>query len=164
MSARVLCIALLSSLALASCHRKAARSAAARLLYSENKLAWTLDRVYHLGDTIELHLAKEHPAELAIKNPKGDFYYLVYDKRLPTIPGGKPIMGQETFKATEVLRFPTTSFAANPHDVRFKGNKKVFTQSGTYIILLSDNLSTDDGTTVEQLEIRYEHAKAAPRP
>jgi hypothetical protein len=130
--------------------------------YSEYKNMWMIGKDYYEGDTILINFAKEHPAELGIKNPDGDFFYLVYHPEIPTIKNGKPVYSFKEFKTVETLKMDPSIFKANPHDLQFNGNIRVFVKPGEYELFLGDNLSTDDGTPKEKLKIQFKGKRTKP--
>lgn len=134
-----------------------------RIQYSAQKSMWTVDKDYYMDDSILIHFAVPHPKELAVRTPSGGFYYLVYPRDLATIPQAKPLYSiTEFLKIDKHIFYPAKS-KGNPHDVQFKGNQLIFKKTGTYELLMSDNLSTDDGTPFEKLIIHYIHENKPPR-
>jgi hypothetical protein len=126
------------------------------MMYSEYKNMYTLDKLYDPTDTIKLLFSHQGNYELAIRTPSGEFFYMVYNPAIPTIPQGKPVVSYKEFSTTRQLNIPISTFKANPHDTKYKGNQLVFKKSGTYTLMLGKNLSTDDGTPVEQLQIKVD--------
>jgi hypothetical protein len=151
------------SMILVSCSKRRIAATKDRIQYSAQKTMWVTDKDYYLDDTIIVHLAVPHPKELAIRTPSGGFYYLVYPKDLHTIPQGKPMYSVAEFQKINKLVFSPGKSRGNPHDVQFKGNQLIFKKSGTYELLMSENLSTDDGTPFEKLIIHYIHENKPPR-
>jgi hypothetical protein len=114
------------------------------------------DRLYDQNDTIKIVFAHQGNHEFAIRTPSGEFFYVVYNPAIPTIPQGKPVVSYKDFASTKELKIPIASFKANPHDTKYKGNQLVFKKSGTYTLMLGKNLSTDDGTPYEELKIKVD--------
>lgn len=154
---------LLLTLILVSCSKRRMSASKDKIQYSAQKTMWTTDKNYYLDDSILIHLAIPHPKELAVKTPSGGFFYLVYPKDLPTIPQAKAFFSTSDFQKTDKIVFYPPKSKGNPHDVQYKGNQLIFKQSGKYELLMSDNLSTDDGTPIEKLIIHYIHENKPPR-
>lgn len=115
-----------------------------------------LDKLYDPTDTIKVLFAHKKNYEFAIRTPTGEFFYVVYNPDIPTIPKGKPVVSYREFTTTRQIIIPVATFKANPHDTKYKGNQLVFKKSGTYTLMLGKNLSTDDGTPIEQLQIKVD--------
>lgn len=153
----------LLTLILVSCSKRRMSASKDRIQYSAQRTMWTADKDYFMDDSIIIHLSVPHPKELAVKTPSGGFFYLVYPKDLPTIPQAKALYSISDFQKVDKLVFYPSKSKGNPHDVQFKGNQLIFKKSGTYELLMSDNLSTDDGTPIEKLIIHYIHENKPPR-
>ncbi len=117
---------------------------------------------YHQDDTIRLNLSTTHPDELGLVDPDGNFFYLVYGPQVETITNGKPIMTVAQFRPITFIEIVPSTFKANPHNVRYSGNIKPFTQSGEYTFMISQNLSTDAMGAAETLKFLYMHEKKGP--
>jgi hypothetical protein len=132
------------------------------LLYSELRNMWIEKQEYFLGDTIRLYFKENHPGELGVKTPSDNFFYLIYTPTLSTIPGVKSMLPHHHFKKVNILEIIPATTKANPHDTRFTGNQLIFTESGIYTFLLSENLSTDAFGPAETLTLRYNHTHRKP--
>lgn len=147
-----------------ACNRKmSSRSSKNTMVYSELKNMWVDQGPYYKGESIKVFFADGHPEELGIKNPNGDFFYLVYIPGLKTIPNASPLVSQTKFKQLKEVELVAGVTRANPHNVKYKGNQPVFTKSGTYTLLLSKNLSTDAAGPAETIKIEYIHQKRPPQ-
>jgi len=156
----IMALIILSNIA---CSKKINKSASSRNFeYSEYRNMWVEKREYSENDTIIIYFSKIHPAEIGIKSPDMDFFYLVYNPAIPSIKDGKPVISYNEFKKTESIQIIPASFKANPHDLRYTKNIRVFEKPGDYTFFLGDNLSTDDGTPVEKLILRYSGKKNRP--
>lgn len=145
-----------------ACNRKmSSKSAGKTMIYSELKNMWVDKGPYYKGESIQVFFADGHPEELGIKNPDGDFYYLVYIPGLETIPNASPLVSQTKFKQVKEIELIAGVTRANPHNIKYKGNQPIFTKSGNYTLLLSKNLSTDAAGPAETIQIEYVHK---PRP
>ncbi len=156
-------VLILLSVLVMSCSKRRLAASKDRIQYSLQKSMWTFEKDYYMDDSIVINFAIPHPKELAVRTPSGDFYYLVYPKDLPTIPQAKALYSITEFQKTDKIIFFPAKSKGNPHDVQFKGNQLIFKKSGKYEFLMSDNLSTDDGTPFEKLIIHYIHENKPPR-
>ncbi len=156
-------VLILLSLVLVSCSKRRMAASRDKIQYSAQRTMWTVDKNYYMDDSILVHLTIPHGKELAVRTPSGGFYYLVYPKDLATIPQAKPLYSITEFLKVDKLVFYPAKTKGNPHDVQFKGNQLIFKKTGTYELLISDNLSTDDGTPFEKLIIHYIHENKPPR-
>lgn len=154
---------ILLSVLIMSCSKRRMAASKDRIQYSLQKSMWTVEKDYYMDDSIVINLAIPHPKELAVRTPSGGFYYLVYPHDLPTIPQSKAMYSTAQFQKIDKLIFYPAKSKGNPHDVQFKGNQLIFKKSGMYELLMSDNLSTDDGTPFEKLIIHYIHENKPPR-
>ncbi len=105
-----------------------------------------------LGDTLKIKFKIPHPRDLAIRNPENKFFFLVYEGSDSLMP---PLVDWEKFEHVGHLEIITNKTKAKPWDARINENQIIFTKSGKYEILLSDNLETDDGTPVEYQTVYY---------
>jgi hypothetical protein len=71
------------------------------------------------------------------------------DKNQPAVP-------YNAFKELESLALVTNQAKATPWIFGRNDNELVFTTTGTYLIKMSENLETDDGTPVYQCEVFFE--------
>lgn len=147
-----------------ACNRKmSSRSGGKTMVYSELKNMWVDKGPYYKGESIKVFFADGHPEELGIKSPNGDFYYLVYIPGLETIPNASPLVSQTKFKKMKEIELIAGVTRANPHNIKYKSNQPIFTQSGIYTLLLSKNLSTDAAGPAETIQIEYRHQSRPPQ-
>ena len=91
-------------------------------------------------DTLILRFRMPHPAELAIRAPGNIWYFLVYD---PDKSSPAPIVDKASFAKMSEMRLPV----ATARGIRWEGdgkNEVMFQQSGTYEVILTNILETED--------------------
>lgn len=163
-SKKIALLALAIAMLTMACNRKmSSKSTGKTMIYSELKNMWVEKGPYYKGESIKVFFADGHPEELGIKNPDGDFYYLVYISGLETIPNASPLISQTKFKQLKEIELIAGVTRANPHNIKYKGNQPIFTKSGNYTLLLSKNLSTDAAGPAETIKIEYVHKSRPPQ-
>jgi hypothetical protein len=116
--------------------------------------------VVYKGESIHLQFTTPHAGYLGIIDPDGKFFYVVFPASCAT---GKlqPLVDSESFCGLSSLSLPTGTLKADPYTYGVYENQPVFTKSGTYRIILGDNLSVDREDGLSIVKIRYKHT---PRP
>lgn len=111
------------------------------------------------GDTLILKMPLPHGRELAAISPSGEYFMIVYhriDLRSPL----RPVMPSDEFTRLSEFRIDSKDFKAHPWREGANVYQKLFTISGKYQFLISDNLETDDGTPVLKCTINYQESKS----
>lgn len=119
-----------------------ANNAAAESPYEINlkKLACS-PRVLHFNGTLTLNLGSMHGSEFAIRRKSdGAFFMLVLDSPESNIT---QLMTSKEFSEAKVVKL-STKVKALPYEVD-ASIEPIFTKSGTYEILVSDNIESDLG-------------------
>lgn len=122
---------------------------------NEKKIIAITDTLYK-GDTLKIKFNTPHPRDFAITTPDGKFFFVIYGGNDTTKPS---LIDWLEFEKIEYLEIITDQTTANPWDAREPENKIIFTKTGEYEILLSENLETDNGTPVEIERVYYNHKK-----
>jgi hypothetical protein len=92
------------------------------------------------GDTLILQFRLPHPKELAIRAPGNVWYFLVYepDKNTP-----QPAVDKAAFAQMREMRLPVRTAEGTPWAAGKTKNGRIFQQSGTYEVVLTDNLESE---------------------
>ena len=122
---------------------------------NEKKIIAITDTLYK-GDTLKIKFRTPHPRDFAITTPEGKFFFIIYGGNDTTKPS---LVDWLEFEKIEYLEIITDQTTANPWDATEPENKIIFTKTGEYEILLSENLETDNGTPVEIERVYYNHKK-----
>lgn len=117
-----------------------------------DKSILSLQDTLYLGDTLTIKFKVPHPKDLAILDPDGNFFFLVY---AGSQDGLKPLIDYETFGTLDKLDIVPSETKANPWNASIHENRIVFAKAGSYEIRLSENLETDDGTPIESVRVYY---------
>ena len=104
----------------------------------------------HKGGEATLYLPAEHPAQLAVMNPAGDWIYVVDPYYHITY--------FKDFKSSTVFPFHVNELQG----VAFQDGKPVrtlvFVQSGKYLVYVADNLETEPENTFSwSIEVEYKN-------
>jgi hypothetical protein len=120
---------------------------------AQKEIAFATDTLYS-GDTLKIKFKTPHAKDLAITDPDGNFFFVVYAYNDPTKPSLVDWNGFENMDQLEII---TNKTKVNPWNASSKENQLIFTKTGPYEINLSENLETDDGTPVEIEKVYYIH-------
>jgi hypothetical protein len=110
-------------------------------------------KTLHSGDTITLRMRTPHGGYLAVVQPDGTFYFIVYPqlgdptRRFSKIPS-------DTFKKMPLLLLPSDLRAAPRVYGRDTLLEPVFSKVGSYQIHLGENLESDYAPPVSKCRIR----------
>lgn len=110
----------------------------------------------YLGDTLKVKFKTPHPKDFAIRTPDNRFFFLVYALSDPEMPS---LYDWNEFANMNTIEIITDKTKANPWDASASENCLIFAVTGTYKILLSDKLETDDGTLVETVTVYFVNEK-----
>ena len=103
-----------------------------------------------------LKFAIPHPAELAIRDPNGIWFFLVYGGE-PAPPAMRPLVDKKVFHSMKELRLPVESAMGSPWAAGHDKNERIFTKAGRYQVVLSDALESDaPGRTTFRCNVRYD--------
>ena len=108
------------------------------------------------GENIHLEFSTPHPGYLGIIDPDGRFFYVVFPASC-AVGKLQPLVDSESFGRLNSLDIRTGSLKADPYTSGIYENQPVFTKSGTYRIILGDNLSVDTEDALSIVRIRYRH-------
>ena len=108
-------------------------------LRSDSALSCEPDTLFR-GDTLRLEMATPHGGQLAVIDPDGTYFFLIYQRPMPEKPS---LMPADEFVGRELLLIPTAETTAAPWVSGRERNELVFTRPGRYTVLLADNLETD---------------------
>jgi hypothetical protein len=108
------------------------------------------------GDMINLRFSVPHGAHLAIRDPKGRFFYVVFPAAQATA-GLKPLIDSETFVRRAELSFRADQLTGDPYTHGINKNQPVFTVSGTYTLIMGDNLAVDNPDELVVRPLKYRH-------
>jgi hypothetical protein len=121
---------------------------------SKTKFSCSPEKLFS-GDTLTIDMSIPHGGDLAITDPDGKFFFVVYQPDTSEKSSMRqPFMKIETFKNLSQLKLPTT-LSATLMSKDGKGNQAVFTKTGWYKLLLSENLETDIGIPVYECKVYY---------
>lgn len=104
------------------------------------------------GDTLKIKFKVPHFKDLAITTPKNKFYFVVYNQSEEEQPS---LVDWNGFANRKTIQIITDQTKANSWDTNIKTNQIIFNETGTYQVLLSENLETDDGTQIEIKNVYY---------
>lgn len=125
---------------------------------AKDTLKCTPQRLFR-GDTLTLNMSVPHGRQMAIIQPGGTFFFVVY------APQGKPtaarsLMDMKEFRNRRQLTLATETAKATPYEYgRDDRNELIFTKTGWYEVRVSENLQTDDGTPVAKCRVHYTHRR-----
>ena len=95
----------------------------------------------HAGQVLTLHLAASHGKELGVRTPAGRFLFLAYQ---PEGTGSvSPPIASSRFVRLTTVKLPTSS-AVGVSLSSGSQPELLFTSSGTYRFVVSENLETED--------------------
>lgn len=112
----------------------------------------------YLGDTLIVKFKTPHPKDFAIRTPENRFFFIVYAFSNPEKPS---LYDWNEFANMNTIEIITDQTKANQWDARVSENCLIFTVTGTYEIMLSDNLETDNSTPVETVTVYFVNEKKA---
>jgi hypothetical protein len=115
------------------------------------KIAFVTDTLFK-GDTLTIKFKTPHSRDLGIITPDNKFFFLVYGFNDPKKPS---LVDWNEFADIDTLQIITDKTKANPWNASVTENQIIFTKTGSYEILLSENLETDDGTPFEIDTVYY---------
>jgi len=92
------------------------------------------------GEVLRLRFSFPHAAELGIRGPDNRFRWIVWPRDLEIVP---PVISQESFKFSTELTIPVDALVTNPADNANPRLEPIFSNPGTYVFLLSNNLESD---------------------
>jgi hypothetical protein len=111
------------------------------------------------GGALTLNMPAPHGGDLAIVDPEGKFFFVVYE---PDSSGHslmrQPFMNWEEFKSLRRLNL-STDLSATLMAKDGNGNQRVFTKTGWYKLLLSENLETEIEAPVPQCKVYYSNQR-----
>jgi len=107
-----------------------------------------------LGDTLKIQFKTPHTKDLAIVDPDDNFFFVVYSQNDTLMPS---LADWDKFETMNEISIVTDKTKVNPWNAKFHSNQIVFTKTGKYEVLLSENLETDNGTPVEKEIVYYYH-------
>ncbi len=108
-------------------------------LQNDSALTCSPDTLYQ-GDTLRLYMATPHGGQLAIIDPDGIYFFVVYEQPMP----GKPsLMPTDEFATRDSLLIATAETKAAPWVSGRDQNELIFTKPGRYTALLAHKLETD---------------------
>jgi hypothetical protein len=116
--------------------------------------------VLYRGDVLEVKFSTPHGANLAIKDPNGKFFYVVFPAT-DAAPKLVPLVDSKKFVRLNYLRILTDQLKADPYTYGVHENQPVFTKSGTYTLIMGHNLHIDDESELAIVKVKYHH-KARP--
>lgn len=108
------------------------------------------------GDTLQLRMATPHGGYLAILDPAGTTYFVVYPN--PN-PGQPSVLPPSAFRLLDNLALITDRIQGAPRVHGRDRNELIFSQSGTYEVRLGENLESDAGHTVYVCRVAYVHER-----
>lgn len=108
------------------------------------------------GDTLTLDMATPHGGDLAVRAPDGTDFFVVYIENEEG-PGAGSMMDPDKFMKMSQLRLVTDKTKAKPWVYGRDKNELIFMRTGWYQVRLSENLQTDDGTSVYTCRVHYAH-------
>ena len=114
-------------------------SGAQQGLQSDSALTCSPDTLYE-GDTLRLRMSTPHGGQLAIIDPDGTYFFVVYYRPMPEEPS---LMPTDEFATRDSLLIATAETKAAPWVSGREQNELIFTVSGRYTALLAHNLETD---------------------
>lgn len=123
--------------------------------YQGKRLKCTPQKLFR-GDTLTLVMSKPHGGMLGVRAPDGTDFFVVYEPNNEE-PGASPLMSTEEFTKLGELKLVTDKTKAKPWVYGRDKNELIFTRTGWYVVSLSENLETDDGTPVYQCKVHYTH-------
>jgi hypothetical protein len=118
----------------------------------DEKKIFSINDTLYKGDTLKIKFKTPHPKDFAIRTPDDKVFFVVYGGNDPAMPS---LVDWVEFENLDYLEIITDKTKANPWDAREHENKLIFTTTGQYEILLSENLETDDGTPIEAETVYY---------
>ncbi len=98
---------------------------------------------FHEEDTLVITLKRPHAGQLAIKAPGKRYYFLAAD----TAELVFPCMTSRDFRPTTRVKFRVGDLTAIPFALGHTENERVFHTSGTYELILGDDLQHDLGNS-----------------
>ncbi|MFH0802822.1 MAG: hypothetical protein V2A78_10625 [bacterium] len=108
-------------------------------------------KTLYQGDMLTLKMETLHGGYLGICTPDGKFFFVVCPH---PGDGRNSLVPSEEFTNMSELKIITNVTKAALWEYGH-GMELIFTKSGNYEILLSDNLETDDGTPVYKCNVKY---------
>jgi hypothetical protein len=112
--------------------------------------------VVHEEDTLTLVMSIPHPAELAVSDPEGTPFFLVYDPD-PGRSRSRPLYSKEQFRPMRVVRLNVADATGTPW-VADRSNERLFTKLGTYRFQMTEVLETE-GLPVYQCTVEHRSRK-----
>lgn len=109
---------------------------------------------HYKGDTLKIKFKVPHFKDLSITTPKDKFYFVVYNQSKEEQPS---LVDWTGFANRKTIQIITDKTKANSWDTNIKTNQIIFNETGTYQVLLSENLEVDDGTPIEIKNVYYIH-------
>ena len=119
---------------------------------------WTEKEYLYKGESFDLHFDLPHARYLGMVDPDGKFFYVVFPAESAV---GKltPLVTSEQFVSMRSLKINTQNFKADPYIYGVLENQPVFNKSGTYRVVLGEDLHTDDESSLTVIRIQYVNAK-----
>jgi hypothetical protein len=94
-----------------------------------------------VGDKLVLAMQTPHGGDLALRTPKGDFFFLVFRPSTPA-EAAQSLVPWDTFKTMAKLTIPIGTLKLVPWATNAPA-RFVFDEPGTYLVLMDENLEGD---------------------
>jgi hypothetical protein len=99
-----------------------------------------------------------HPSELAMDQPDGTPFFLVYVPDTEPIPGRMPLMSKEAFQKIREVRLEVDEALGTPWVAGRDANERLFTMPGVYEFTLTEILETED-MPLYKCRVQFESGK-----
>lgn len=112
--------------------------------FSEGRNMLVITDTLYKGESLIMKFKKPHNKDFAICSPSDDFYFVVFAGGSAKMPS---LYDWDEFANIDYLELGSDTIKANPWNAAYNENQLIFTKSGWYKILLSNNLETEDADT-----------------
>jgi hypothetical protein len=119
---------------------------------------WTEKEYLYKGESFDLHFDLPHAQYLGIVDPDGKFFYVVFPAA-NAVAKLTPLVTSEQFISMRSLKISSQNFKADPYIYGVMENQPVFNKSGTYRVVLGEDLHTDDESSLTIIRIQYVNTK-----
>jgi hypothetical protein len=104
--------------------------------------------VVEKDDIIKIRLKKSHENQLAVKTPEGKFYFIAMSPKEQM----NAIYSSEEFQNLKSIELNVNSLKLVPYQYQKVEKERVFNKKGTYQFMLSENLETEVGAKIREVE------------